>query len=464
MTSPHAVTAPASEVCRVTVVGPTGRSDLAIPLTTPVSALLPVLVRHVTKDTADRGTPWVLQRLGEDPLDADGTPATLGLRHGDVLHLRPAEDPLPTLHFDDVADGVAQAVDAMPGRWRPELTRGLALAMAMLALRALAAALLGLGPGAPTAAGAGLIAVLLGAGCVVAARLGADRGTVLVAGLGSMAFGALTGLSTRQGPHGGYAPGMPGVLAAAACVVVLAVTLLALRPLPLVVPGTVLLTALAAAVGIGLMRATDWHGGQAVSVVAVAMFVLGHFGPRLALRMARLRVPRLPHNAEELQEDIEPEPQERVESRVKLASAYLDTLSLSSALVYAGAFWYMTRDGGWIGWLLPLVFAGAVLLRARGLNRTAQRVPMVVAGAIGLITVLLTRFAPAGTGARVIVVAVLLAAVAALLTAAWRLPRGRLLPVWGHSGDLLETATAIALLPLLLQALHAYSYFRSLAS
>ncbi|MFJ7904229.1 type VII secretion integral membrane protein EccD [Streptomyces sp. NPDC096198] len=464
MTTAHAVTAPASEVCRVTVVGPTGQADLAIPLTTAVSALLPVLVRHVTADTADRGAPWVLQRLGEDPLDVEGTPTTLGLRHGDVLHLRPAEEPLPALHFDDISDGVAHSVAALPGGWRPELTRGLALGMAVLALPALAAALLGLGPGWGAAAGAGVIAALLAAGCVVAARLGADQGTVLVAGLGSMAFGALAGLAVRQGPHGDYAPGMPGVLAAAACVVVLAVTLLALRPLPLVVPGTVLLTALAAAVGIGLMRATDWHGGQAVAVVAVAMFVLGHFGPRLALRMARLRIPRLPHNAEELQEDIDPEPQERVDGRVRLASAYLDTLSLSSALVYAGAFWYMTREGGWIGWLLPLVFAGAILLRSRGLNRSAQRVPMVVTGAIGLITVGLTRFAPAGTGARIVVVAVLLAAVAALLVAAWRLPRGRLLPVWGHSGDLLETVTAIALLPLLLQALHAYSYFRSLTS
>ncbi|MBY8888877.1 type VII secretion integral membrane protein EccD [Streptomyces sp. PTM05] len=464
MTTAHAVAASTSEVCRVTVVGPAGRADLAIPLGTPVSALLPVLARHVTKDPAERGTPWVLQRLGEDPLDADGTPATLGLRHGDVLHLRPAEEPLPALHFDDVADGVAQAVDALPGRWTPRLTRGLALAMAVLAMPALAAALLGFGPGTGTAVGAGVIAVALGAGCVAAARLDADRGTVLVAGLGSIAFGALAGLAYRHGPHGGYAPGLPGVLAAAVCVVVLAAVLLALRPLPLVVPGTVLLTALAAAVGTGLMRATGWHGAQAVTCVAVAMFVLGHFGPRLTLRMSRLRVPRLPHNAEELQEDIEPGSGERIQAQVEAASAYLDTLSVSSALVYVAGFWYMTRESGWIGWLLPLVFAGAVLLRSRGLNRSAQRVPMVVAGALGLLTVALARFAPLGTGARLAVVVVLLAAVAAVLAAAWRLPTGRLLPVWGHSGDLLETITAIALLPLLLQALHAYSAFRSLTS
>jgi hypothetical protein len=35
--------------------------------------------------------------------------------------------------------------------------------------------------------------------------------------------------------------------------------------------------------------------------------------------------------------------------------------------------------------------------------------------------------------------------------------------VWGHLGDLLEIVTAIAVLPLLLQVLHAYAYFRGLA-
>ncbi|MYU68080.1 EsaB/YukD family protein, partial [Streptomyces sp. SID69] len=207
MTTAPAVTAPASEVCRVTVVGPTGQADLAIPLGTPVSALLPVLVRHVTTEPADRGTPWVLQRLGEDPFDADATPATVHLRHGEVLHLRPADEPLPALHFDDVSDGVAHVVTALPGGWRPALTRGLALALAVLALPAVAWALLGFGPGPGTSAGAGVIAVLLAAGCVAADRLCADEGSVLVAGLGALAFGALAGLTFREGPHGGFAPG-----------------------------------------------------------------------------------------------------------------------------------------------------------------------------------------------------------------------------------------------------------------
>ncbi|MFJ9631624.1 type VII secretion integral membrane protein EccD [Streptomyces sp. NPDC101175] len=454
-----------AEVCRLTVEAPDGRADLAVPVTTPVSALLPVLLRHTAVGPDAQGTPWTLQRLGDDPLDPEATPESAGLRDGDVLHLRPADAALPALHFDDVSDGVAHTVGAGPGRWRPELTRNLGLALSCLALAALAAALLGAGPGPLTAATAGTVALVLAAGCASAARMHADRGAVLIAGVGAFGFAALAGTTLREGPTGGFAPGTTGVLVAAGCVVALAGALLALGALPLVVPGTVLLTAVAAAAGAALAETAGLHGVQAASVVAVCLFVLGHLAPRLALRTARLRVPQLPHDAEELQLDIEPEPGDRVAGRVAVATACLDTIGISSALVWAVALWLLAdREHGWAGWLLPLCLSLTVLLRARGTNGTLQRVPAVLAGAYGLGLVLIVRVAPTGPGGRAAVLALLLAAALLLLVGAWRLPRARLLPVWGHLGDLLETVTAIALLPLLLQVLHAYAYFRGLAS
>ncbi|MGW3121601.1 type VII secretion integral membrane protein EccD [Streptomyces sp. NPDC001107] len=469
-TGPAAVSLPvrSTEVCRLTVEAPDGRADLAVPVTTPVSAVLPVLLRHAAAGPGHRpdsqDTPWVLQRLGDEPLDPEATPESAGLRDGDVLHLRPAEAALPALHFDDVSDGVAHTVGAGPGRWRPGLTRNLGLALACVALVALAAALLGAGPGPLTAVAAGLIALVLATGCATAARMRADQGGVLVTGVGAFGFAALAGTTLREGPSGGFAPGTTGVLLAAGCVVALAGVLLALGTLPLAVPGTVLLTAVAAAVGAGLAETAGLHGVQAASVVAVGLFVLGHLAPRLALRAARLRVPGLPHDAEELQLDIEPEPGETVTGRVTVATACLDMISVSSALVWAVALWLLAdREHGWAGWLLPLSLSLAVLLRARGTNGTLQRVPAVLAGAYGLGLVLIVRVAPAGPAARAAVLAVLLAAVLLLLVGARRLPRARLLPIWGHLGDLLETVTAIALLPLLLQVLHMYTYFRGLA-
>ncbi|MGQ4436907.1 type VII secretion integral membrane protein EccD [Streptomyces sp. SAS_260] len=464
MTTAVPLPARTAEVCRLTVEAPDGRADLAVPVTTAVSALLPVLLRHTAAGPDTQGTPWTLQRLGEDPLDPEATPESAGLRDGDVLHLRPAEAALPALHFDDVSDGVAHTVGSGPGRWRPELTRKLGLALACLALAALAAALLGAGPGPLTAVTAGVIALVLAAGCASAARMHAVPGAILVAGVGAFGFAALAGTTLREGPSGGFAPGTTGILVAAGCVVALAGGLLALGALPLVVPGTVLLTAVAAAVGAGLAETAGLHGFQAASVVAVGLFVLGHLAPRLALRTARLRVPQLPHDAEELQQDIEPEPGERVTGRVTVATACLDAIGISSALVWAVALWLLAdREHGWTGWLLPLCLSLAVLLRARGTNGTLQRVPAVLAGAYGLGLVLIVRVAPTGPVGRASVLAALLAAALLLLVGAWRLPRARLLPVWGHLGDLLETVTAIALLPLLLQVLHAYAYFRGLA-
>jgi type VII secretion integral membrane protein EccD len=279
-----------------------------------------------------------------------------------------------------------------------------------------------------------------------------------------MAMAGLAGLAFRTGPGGGFDPGVPGLLVAAGCVTAVAVALIALRAMPFLLPGTAVVVAAAAASAIGLRAAFDWRAGQAVAVVGVALFVLGHFAPRISLRAARLRVPQLPHNAAELQEDTDPEPQERVERRVAAATSYLDALSIGFALSFAVVFWFTTREHGWIGWALPLVLGAAVLLRSRGLSGTLQRVPTVVAAGAGLALLLLQQWTTGGPGQRGVAVALLALTAVALLAAAWRLPSTRLLPVWGHSGDIAELLVAMALLPLLLQLLHVYARLRHMTS
>ncbi|WP_405914815.1 type VII secretion integral membrane protein EccD [Streptomyces sp. NBC_00728] len=464
MTTAAPLTGRATEVCRVTVETPVGRTDLSIPVTTPVSALLPALLRQLPTAAAANDDPWVLQRLGEDPLAPEATPEAAGLRHGDVLHLRPADAPLPAVHFDDLADGVARTVGDGPGRWRPELTRGLALGLVCLVLAAVAATLFGSGASQRTAAVAAAVALVLATACAALSQLQADRSSVLVAGLGAFAFAGGTGLIVRADPVGDHATRLAGVLLGCGFVIGLAALLFALRALPLVVPGTVLLTAVAAAVSAGLMEAFGLRGVQSAAVVAVALFVLGHLAPRLALRAARLRVPQLPHDAQELQEGIEPETGAQVSQRVSVATAFLDMISVSSALFWVVALWLVAAHAhGWAGWLLPLSLSLAVLLRARGTNGTLQRTPAVVTGVYGLALVLVLRTAHDGPGGKAIALVLLLSAVVLLLVGAWRLPQARLLPIWGHLGDLLEIVTAIVLLPLLLQLLDAYAYFRGLA-
>jgi type VII secretion integral membrane protein EccD len=458
-----AVAPPSREVCRLTIEGPTSRADLALPLSTPISELLPALLPHVVPDPADRTTPWVLQRLGEHPLDLDGTPETLGLRHGEVLYLRSDDDPLPALHFDDIADGVTHVLGNQPGRWRPELTHHLTLALASFTLAGFAVAVLGVGPGPLTASICLFTALVLAGGCFAGRRLDADGGVMIVAGLAACAFGGLAGLVLPRAADGGYGLGLTGLAAAAGGVALMAAALLGFGLLSLTAAGTALAAAAVTAVGVALSVVTVWDPVRTAAVVAVTMFILGHFAPNLSLRLARLRVPYLPHDAEELQEDIEPEPEDRVALRATMASTYLNILSLSAAAAYAVAFWLLVHHDGWIGWLMPLVFSGAVVLQSRGMTGILQRVPAVLVGAFGFGLVLIERTAGTGVDGRITVLGLLLVAAVLLLVGAWRLPTTRLRPLWGHLGDILEMLTAMALLPLLLQLLHVYAFFRALA-
>ncbi|MEC3993802.1 type VII secretion integral membrane protein EccD [Actinacidiphila sp. DG2A-62] len=451
-----------TEVCRLTIAGPAGRADLAVPVTARVSALLPVLLRHVPADPARPVGTWTLQRLGEPPLDLDATPQTAGLRHGDVLYLRPADDPMPELEFDDASEGVAHVVGARTDRWRPETTRRLFLALACLVLLALAAAVPLAGKGTVVPVLYGVAAVGLGVCCVLDQRWSADRGIAIVTGLGACAFAVLAGLTAADRHSGLTAPRPGGIALGAVCgVLVAAVVLLPTPRVPLAVTGAALFAPALAALTAGLAAATGWDAVRSLSVVALAAFLFGHLAPRTALRLARVRVPQLPHNAAELQEDVEPHSEGSISRRAAAADALLTVFTLSVALLCTADFAVLAFADGWAARAFPLVFSGAVLLRAKGLNGIWQRVPATFSGVLGALSVLLAWTAAAGgTGTRCALLLGVLVAAVLLLVGAWRLPHTRLLPVWGHTADVLEVLSGIALLPLLLQLLHVYARVR----
>ncbi|MGY1495158.1 type VII secretion integral membrane protein EccD [Streptomyces sp. QTS52] len=456
-------------LCRITVVGRDRRADLAVPVTATVTALLPVLLRHLAASPDQEGAHWVLQRLGEAPLDPEGTPETLGLRHGDVLHLRPADDPVPEPDFDDVPDGVAQTLASRPGRWLPEHTRRLLLGLACLVLVVFAAAVTSAGPGTAGALGCAAAALLLAVGAVVAGRGAApDRATAVAAGLGSLVFATLTGPALSAVPRatgslGLLSPDRDGVLAAAAAAAVMSGLLLVAAGLPVALFGTLLALALAAEAGAVLSAVLGWNAAEAVATLAVAAFALGPVAQRVALRLARLRVPHLPRNADELGQDIDPEPGGRLAHRVRSADDILTVFTTATAALSAVACVLLVRQSGWLSWMLPCVLGAGLLLRARSMNGVRQRTALAVGGALGPCLALLTAASDGEPPARAASAVVLLSASGLLAVAARRMPERRMLPVWGHGADVLETLTALALVPLVLQLLGAYAYFRSLA-
>src|SRR5262249_44267683 len=131
------MSASAGEMCRLVICGPDRRIEVAVPTNVPVADLFPTLLRQIGQELADRGLEhdgWVLQRLGEPPLDEDLGTAPLGLRDGAGLHLRPRSGQFPPFDFDDLIDGVAVGMAERSGRWRPEMTRRAGTAVLALTL------------------------------------------------------------------------------------------------------------------------------------------------------------------------------------------------------------------------------------------------------------------------------------------------------------------------------------------
>ncbi|MCX4405999.1 MULTISPECIES: type VII secretion integral membrane protein EccD [unclassified Streptomyces] len=449
-----------ADVCRLTIEAPQGRADLAVPVTTTVSALLLALRRHMPGD--EESDSWVLKRLGEESLPPDATPYSAGLRHGDVLYLLPAADPLPGIGFDDVADGVARTVAGGDDRWRPELTRIMLLVLACVSLCTLAVLLVTQGTGRTPTAAATALALVLGTVCVLNIHTPADPTARLVAGLGACGFGTLAGLTLGYTPRGLTAPPAQNVMYAAVYALIVASALLATARLPVAVPGSVAVTALLAGTAAALEHLAGLSAADSVATVAVTALLLGHWAPRFSLRAALLRVPLLPHNTDELQEDIDPEPEERIARRVAIAEALLDITAVSTGVLCTAAAVLLVVVPGWSGPVLALLTGAVLLLRAWPQTGVWQRVPTLLAGALtGLVVLSAGWFGVLGPFA---VMALLLVAACLLLAATRRLPGARLLPVWGRLAELLEPLTTLALVPLLLQVLGVYAWARMLAS
>ncbi|WP_257135459.1 EsaB/YukD family protein, partial [Streptomyces sp. b94] len=171
----------AALLCRLTVMTPDRTVELAVPTDIVLADLLPTIVDHGGTDLFERGVQaggWVLQRVGQDPLDEERTLGDLGLRDGETVHLRLRGDALPEIHYDDLVDGLSGKLRQRADSWRPVWSHHL---MTGLALSALATGLLLLllpGPSGLRALCAAATAVVLLAGAAAASRAVGDVGAV----------------------------------------------------------------------------------------------------------------------------------------------------------------------------------------------------------------------------------------------------------------------------------------------
>ncbi|MFB7852618.1 type VII secretion integral membrane protein EccD [Streptomyces sp. NPDC056053] len=453
----------AAPLCRLTVLTPDRSVELAVPSDVVLADLLPTIVDHGGDGLHERGVQsggWVLQRLGQEPLDDESTLGDLGLRDGETVHLRLRGDALPEIHYDDLVDGLSGRLRERPDSWRPLWSHHLMTALALCVLATGLLLLLQPGPSGLRAVCAAATAVVLLAGAGAAARAVGDVGAGGALGAAAVPFLALAGALVPQGAGTDAELGarlLAGCSAAAGAAVLGVAAVGACAPLFL---GIALATVLGAVGGAVMLFGAPAAATAAPLVLVVVL--LGNFLPSLAFRLSGLKVPLLPTNAGQLQEGIDPTPDEQIATRGAVADGYLTGLYGATGLVAAGCLTVLAFETSWAPLALASVLCALLFTHARAIGGAWQRLAVVLPAAYGavLLTVRLVLYVP--DGSRPLLLAGLLAVAAVLAITGWTLPGRRLVPYWGRAVDLLHMLLAIVLVPLALLVAGLYQYLRGL--
>ena len=471
--------------CRVTVVAPDSRIDVALPEDIPLADVFPELLR-LSGQGLPKGAPagFHLVRRDGTVLDSSRPLIAQQVRDGDLLSLRPFADSLPGAVYDDVADAVATAVGADRGQWSPELLRGSGLIGSVLLL-----ALLGLAlwssdlthdmhalPGLIS----GLTAILLTALAGVRARVYDDRGSALALGLAALPH-ALIGGSGLLAPAPGQGPGRIQFLAGCVTVLVVSVLLTVLLPrgdAPFVAAVLVSAAGTAATFAAILSGASAREAAATASVAAIALI---GFLPQLSARFARLpvafRAPQQVGAVESRNEEAAAEAADytRIAARARRGHELLVGLVGGCAAVVVGSAAVLSFTNSRWPELLALMLGVTVMLRARLFRHTSQVLCLLVAGLLSLallvigVSLNLPLFLFGNMGhpstvdihtlalaASVLLGAVLLGAIALVV------PVKGVSPFWGRILDLVDGLTLAALIPLALAVLNIYALVRGL--
>ncbi|OII69087.1 type VII secretion integral membrane protein EccD [Streptomyces sp. CC77] len=490
-------TSAATGFCRVTVVAPDSRIDVALPEDIAVADIHPVILR-LTGQSQAVATPtgYHLVRRDGTVLDGARTLVAQQVLDGEVLLLRPFAQSLPPAVFDDVADAVASAVTRDRHLWRDDMLRGAGLVGAVLLLLLTGFVLWYADPvrhdmhGLPGIV-AGAAGLLLTAFAGVRARVYGDRPAAVAFGLGALPLLLVAG-SGIIGPDAGQGPGRLQFLLGCVTVLVAAVTLVALAPggdAPFVAATFVAVAGTLATFAAILTEASATATAAVCAPVAVGLVA---FLPGLSARFARLPIgyaaPRGPSADFDADPDgdadarpgAQPVEADRVAVQARRGHELLLGLVGGCAALVVGAAAVLGFAGNTWGQLLALAAGLAMLLRARLFRYTSQVACALVAGlaAIGLLVLGLALNPPAdlvreflqygdrgGLDIRTVWLAAALAAGAALATAIGLvIPRKGLSPFWGRLLDLVEGAVLLSLVPLCLAVLDVYSAARSLTS
>ena len=461
------ITAP---FCRVVVLTPGARVDVALPSDVPVAELVAMLHERLagTRNglpgpSAGRPRVWRLTGMSGVELPMDATLAGLGVLDGDLLRLAPRFAPPHPPIFDDPVDAVAHPEQLgldRPAEWDSAAWRRFACWVAAVAVLGAAASLAASrGPSpvpSPAAALAGSAAA-----AAIAAAVWADRRELRIApgiGAGSLPLAAAAAWAGLPGvPDLGHLLG--------ACVAtggVAAVLLGTLRAAVGPLVGTISAAALG---GLGLLAALvvpvpagTGVGGIGAATAALALALLSAV-PRAAARLAGLPTPVVPGNAAELaaaERQRGGELPDELAARCWLARRYLAGLTGGAATVAAVGAVLAGSAGGVAGLLFAAVTVVVLLLRTRSyVDRSTVRA--LVCGALGAVGGLaLVGLVASSDSGRLLIGLGLLAVAGVTASLAGMAPAPEPSPVLRRGLDVLGSVLTAAAFPLALAVLDVY--------
>ncbi|MFJ5710982.1 type VII secretion integral membrane protein EccD [Streptomyces sp. NPDC093105] len=474
--------------CRITVVAPDGRVDVALPEDVALADLYPEVLR-LSGQTPAPGAPVGYHLVRRDGTVLDGSRSLSAQRilDGELLSLRPFAESLPPAVFDDVSDAVASAVSKDRTLWSDALMRGAGLFGGATLLVLLAFVLWTAEPRHDMHGLAGILAgvtaVLLLALAAVRARVYDDRGSAVALGTGAMTNAAVAG-SGLLALTEGQGIGKLQFLLACTAVLVCAVILTIVSPGG---DGPFVAFAFASAVGMLVGFAAILTELTPAETAAVcAPFAVGAlaFLPGLSTRFARLPIGFEPPRTTVGGYGSEAEPQGpvdavRIAAQARRGHELLVGLVGGCALVAVGSAAVLGFSDTVWGQLLALATGVAMLMRAHLFRYTAQ-VGCALAAGLGSLVLLglglalnppteLLLAALKGDGTaldiRTVWLSAAIAGVAALLTAIGLIvPRKGVTPFWGRFLEIAETFVLLTLLPLCLAVFDVYHSIRALTS
>ena len=452
---------------RVTVVTPTARVDVALPVEGPLAELVPQLVRMsgaAPPVGAAVHPGWARARLGGAPLEAGLTVAGAGVDDGEILYLQPRGRSSAPLLFDDVVDAIASAAQTRRGVWGPAVSRRTSLVVAVLAFFGATLLVLRVVDSPWRAVPIGALALVLLAGGLAVSRAWGDSVAGAVCGLAAVPVALMAGLTVL--PDRELFPFQAGPFALAGAGVALAavVALFAVGDRgPLFVGIAVAGGGAAIATGVTAIVPTDAIDTAGV-VVAVAT-ALGTLSPMLSLRIARLPLPRVPADVETFRADEGATFGRDVLDQTTAAEQVLAALLGALGLLTAGAGIVLLAGGTDVwSWVLAGVAGVAWMLRSRSYVGTEQRIAAVCTGLVIVVFGALRLVASGGTLGIAIGAGAAAVVGAASIVYAHRVPHRGRSPYWGRFFDIAEFLSLLAIIPLAGQVLDLYTDLRATIS